>query len=375
MKKYLFLVFFLFLTGCSNAKLMENYIGKNKNVIKENYEFIYADSEKPFNEIIAQNIPYNKEKNKKIILTVSNGKLLYEKLNVNELGKIPVMMYHGIVDTLETEYIGGNVDKSGYHRTAKAFREDLDFYYKSGYRMIKLNDYVNGKIDVELGKSPIVLTFDDGIANNFKVLEEKNGELVIDPNCAVGILEEFKKNYPDFNVTATFMLNGSLFFQNKYNEKILNWLIDNGYDVGNHTYSHFNLADLTYDEVLSEVNKMYDILDKNIGDKFVKIVSLPFGSPYKKDHANFNAIMENSISTLRVGWESDFSPFHKNFDKTFIKRIRAYDNEGKDFDIKYEFDRLLKSRFISDGDSTKITINIINKDFIKSDLIYESYGG
>ena len=28
--------------------------------------------------------------------------------------------------------------------------------------MVRLIDYVNGKIDTEYGKSPIVLTFDDG---------------------------------------------------------------------------------------------------------------------------------------------------------------------------------------------------------------------
>ena len=43
------------------------------------------------------------------------------------------MMYHGIVDTTENEYTGGNVDKDGYNRTSNAFLEDLEFYYEKGY--------------------------------------------------------------------------------------------------------------------------------------------------------------------------------------------------------------------------------------------------
>ena len=120
----------------------------------------------------------------------------YIENNVNELGEVPIMMYHGIHNkkNSDTDYTGGNVDKDGYQRTAEAFRSDLDFYYENGYRMVRLTDYVDGNIDVELGKSPIVLTFDDGLENNIKVtgLDEK-GNIIIDPNSAVGVLEEYKK--------------------------------------------------------------------------------------------------------------------------------------------------------------------------------------
>ena len=61
-------------------------------------------------------------------------------------------------------------------------------------------------------------------------------------------------------------------------------------------------------------------------------------------------------STLRVGWEPELSPFHKNFDKTFLKRCRAYDNDGKEFDIKMVFTNLEKNRYISDGDTNTIVI-------------------
>ena len=81
-------------------------------------------------------------------------------------------MYHKIIDmpSSETKYVGGNVDVDGYNRTAEAYRNDLEFYYTEGYRMIRLIDYVNGEINTELGKSPLILTFDDGDKTNFNVL-------------------------------------------------------------------------------------------------------------------------------------------------------------------------------------------------------------
>ena len=64
----------------------------------------------------------------------------YTKYVVDELGNVPVMMYHGIhnIPSNETGYVGGNVDVDGYQRTAEAFRQDLQFYYDNGYRMIRL---------------------------------------------------------------------------------------------------------------------------------------------------------------------------------------------------------------------------------------------
>ena len=44
----------------------------------------------------------------------------YAKANVNELGNVPIMMYHGIqnMSNADTAYTGGNIDVDGYQRTA-----------------------------------------------------------------------------------------------------------------------------------------------------------------------------------------------------------------------------------------------------------------
>ncbi|MGN1324185.1 MAG: polysaccharide deacetylase family protein [Bacilli bacterium] len=360
-----------------NISSIDDLVKNSELILEKVYE--YSDElEKDF--IISQSITEGETVNKgdKLVITVSLGKLDKEKLaqdNINELGRVPVMMYHGIVNkkSSETSYTGGNVDKDGYNRTVEAFKEDLEFYYQNGYRMIRAIDYVNGIIDVPYGKSPIVLTFDDGSANNIKVNGiSEDGEIIIDENSAVGVLESFKKKYPDFNVTATFFVNGSLFQQSEYNEKILKWLVENGYDIGNHTKTHVNFSNASTNESEEEVGFVYNKLDAIIPDKYVKLVALPFGSPYKKTHANFshiinsnyNGINYETVSTFRVGWMPDYSPFSKDFDKEFIMRVRAYDNNGVDFDIEASFRILEKNRYVSDGNVDTIVIKESDASYI-----------
>jgi len=372
------------------------------NILSEANEFIdkfelEANITYEYNEdiekdkVISQSIEENTkiEKGSKIDIVISLGKIDKEKLssdNINELGKVPIMMYHGIREktSSSTGTVGGNVDKDGYNRTLEAFRQDLEMYYEKGYRMISLNDYIEGIIDIEYGKSPIVLTFDDGNEDNIKVtgLDEK-GNIIIDKNSAVGILEEFKKNHQDANVTAIFFVNGGLFNQPEYNEKIINWLVDNGYDVGNHTQNHLDIKKSSSDQVNKEIVMVYDKLEEIIPGKYVNIIALPFGSPYVKTHDNFKYVLNSTYNNstyetkaaLRVGWDSEYSPFDKNFDPTFLKRCRAYDNNGVEFDIEMVFSMLETSRYISDGNIDTIIIpesknNNINTTITKEIITY-----
>jgi len=371
MKKLFIIFFVLFITSCGNKKIyMEDLSDKSIDFIKKycnrvgisvTFEEEYSDV--PIGDFISQSISPGSEI-EDVVVKISKGvdPNLYIENHVNELGRVPIMMYHGI-HNVDAKYVGGNVDKDGYQRTSSAFRNDLNFYYSNGYRMVRLIDYVNGIIDVPMGKSPIVLTFDDGLDNNIKVIGlDDNGEIIIDPNSAVGVLEDFKSKYPDFNITATFFVNGGLFNQEEYNEKILNWLVDHGYDIGNHSYSHADFSKIDSDKSIYEIGSIYKMLNSIIGDKYVNIVALPFGSPYNKSHGNFSSIMSgsyegfdyNTISTLRVGWEADYSPFSNDFDKSFLKRIRAYDNNGVDFDILHNFKLLESNRYISDGNKDLI---------------------
>lgn len=362
----------------TDVKEVDNLLKNHKFNIKYNY--VYSnDYAKDI--IISQSIKEGStitSEDSDLILEVSKGKLDKEKLaedGIDEMGKVAIMMYHGIVNkkNSDTKYTGGNVDKDGYTRTSEAFANDLETFYQKGYRMISLNDYINGDIATEYGKSPIVITFDDGNANNILVKGlDENGNIIIDENSAVGILEQFKKKYPDYNVTATFFVTGALFNQPEYNEKILNWLVDNGYDIGNHTKTHLNIGNSKGSQVQYEIAYVYKQLDEIIPNKYVKIIALPFGSPLNKKNENFPYVLKGTDedysyetnAALRVGWEPEISSYNKDFDKTYIKRCRAYDNNGKEFDIEMILKMLDKTRYVSDGDANTIVTSSDNEDNI-----------
>lgn len=354
-----------------------NTFAKDKK-IKININYDYSDTIEK-DKIISQSIKEGDSLKDitELTIEVSLGKLDKEKLasdGINELGRVPIMMYHGIREKTKnsTGTVGGNVDKDGYNRTPEAFKKDLEFYYENGYEMIRLEDYINGKVTAGYGKSPIILTFDDGNEDNIRVTGlDDNGNIIIDKNSAVGILEEFKKEHKDVNVTATFFVNGGIFNQSEYNDKILKWMVENGYDIGNHTQTHLDIKKSSSDRVQKEIAYVYDELEKVIPGKYVKIIALPFGSPYVKSHDNFKYVLSSTYNNktyeteaaLRVGWEPEVSCFNKDFDKTFLKRCRAYDNNGKEFDIDMVFNSILKTtKYISDGNPDTIVVKEKDKD-------------
>jgi len=301
----------------------------------------------------------------------------YRSAGVDELNSVPIMMYHRIFDMKneETGYTGGNVDPDGYNRTSEALEADLESFYQMGYRMIRLADYIDGKIDTEFGYSPLILTFDDGIRDVVLERLEDDGTPVFDPTCAIGILEKMKKKYPDYHVTATFFVNGGLFENGEDDRAVIKWLVDNGYDVGNHTWNHANLRECNADEIEFQVGSIYKLLDEIIPGRYVNIVALPFGAPeqitdedlkYQKIFkGTYEGFSYTSKASLLCAWTRSFSPFNKDIDLTAIRRIRGYDNNGKEFDIEDNFSALnAGTRYISDGNPDTIVIRREDEEWL-----------
>ena len=86
----------------------------------------------------------------------------------NENGKIMVLMYHKFAKE----------SSDGWTRSLSDFKKDLELLYEKNYYPINMSDYIEGKIDVPYGKTPVVLTFDDGTAGQLS-FEWVNDELTI----------------------------------------------------------------------------------------------------------------------------------------------------------------------------------------------------
>jgi len=287
-------------------------------------------------------------------------------LKPNELGEIMILMYHGIGE-----------EESVWQRNSENFRKDLEYMYQNKYQMISLNDYAKGEINTKAGYTPIILTFDDGRQNNFNYIEV-DGEIVLDPDCAVGILEEFKTKYPDFNVTASFFLGTNIFGQNEYAKEKLEWLIDNGYDLGNHTYSHNELQLLNGEEIQAELGSVNNIIKSYIPDYVVETLALPHGSNPKDEYESdmlegeYEGNKYKTIAVLDVGWRPGYSPFDTLTDFTSLYRVTAseinVDNCGmKDYFKQYEENT--RERFISDGNPEVVTIPKRHEAYLNMDVV------
>ncbi len=191
-----------------------------------------------------------------------------EEVNANELGDVMVLMYHHISEPEDT-----------WVRTPDNFRQDLQNLYDLDFRPVSLEDYAKGKINLEAGMKPVVLTFDDGRQNNFNMIEDQTGEWIIDPDSAVGILVDFHEENPDFPLEATFFINGGTpFGQEEFVRDKLEFIVANGMDIGNHSYTHANFTDLDAEELQRELGRLTKMVREYLPDYDVNTLALPFGS-------------------------------------------------------------------------------------------------
>ncbi|WP_084961624.1 polysaccharide deacetylase family protein [Thermoactinospora rubra] len=268
------------------------------------------------------------------------------KVKANELGQIPVLMYHRIVDKPDTDD----------DRTPAKFRADLERLAREGYVPITAAEYVTGKIDIPAGKHPVVLTFDDSSPSQL-TLDELG---TVKPNTAVAILREVAAQNPGFRPVATFYVTRDMFGKTTVEEQaqMLRWLKDNGFDIGNHTHDHLNLRGRPQREVVKQIDSIQRKVKKLAGVDPVTL-ALPYGNhPSKKAWAQKAGSYEHKGLFL-AGYTPGQSPFSVTFDPMNIPRIKAMERKGDcaQFCSHAWLDWLQKNpdmRYTSDGDATTV---------------------
>lgn len=271
----------------------------------------------------------------------------------NELGRVMILEYHLI-----------GYPEGRWRRTPENFRKDLELLYNNDYYPIPLQDLISGNIKVPSGKTPFVITFDDSSAGQFRYLK-KGERLEIDPQSGVGIMEQFKKEHPDFPLTATFYVlpgtgKSKLFAQEEYIQEKLNFLAQNGYEIGNHTYWHENLGKADDTAVQKQLALAVKAIQKYLPGYQVKSFALPFGVHPKNRmlarEGEYQGFKYRHNSVMLVGSGSVPSPYSAEFDSYKMERIQAGDTSWgpKSFIERYRKNPSL--RFVSDGDPLKVTI-------------------
>ncbi|WP_279339248.1 polysaccharide deacetylase family protein [Sphaerisporangium perillae] len=241
------------------------------------------------------------------------------KAKANELGQIPVIMYHRVV--LKP---AGTDD-----RTPEQFRTELERLAKDGYVPITAKEYTTGKIAIPAGTHPVVLTFDDSSPSQLTL----DGTGHPKPDTAVGILQEVSRKHPGFRPVATFYVIKDMFgtFGPEAQAQTLGWLRDNGFDIGNHTRDHLNLRGKSKEQVTDQIVAGHKLITSLIKDA-PSTLALPYGNqPSTKDWAirgGAGDVKYNYTGVFLAGYTPGASPFSKDFDPLGIPRIRAMDKVG-----------------------------------------------
>jgi len=289
-----------------------------------------------------------------------------QEVKPNEVGEIMVVMYHSLGAKNDT-----------YIRTVESFKNDLEMLYEKGYRPISMTDYIANNIEVEPGFTPIVLTFDDGHVTNFNIIDEE--AKTIDPNCSLGLMESFNEMHPDFGLKAIFYLNGGYpFKQKELVDYKLNYLIENGLEIGNHSYGHENFKKTSASNIEVSLGKNVQQINSRIPNANVTSLALPFGSRPASE-SNYGVLVSgsyedttyNHTSILNVGWRPTYPSIHTKFNPESINRVRAGDGEFELAHWVEYFEQNPSRRYISDGDAELITVRESDLEKIDTEKLNE----
>lgn len=311
-------------------------------------------------------------------LNITTSNLSLRSLQVNELGVVPVLMYHAFTT---------NPTADPYTRSLDDFRADLTWLYLHNFHVVSVSDLIANTLDVPAGKHPVVLTFDDSSARQLQFTTDVNGALVPAPDSAMGVLEAFFTTYPDFGRAGHFAIVGQQCFTFKTNPdrsaaweaecaQKLQWLSDHGYEVGNHTWSHPNLGLLDANGFAAEVGGNADFIDTMMAGPGNRsdILTLPFGvAPATGTVANEEMFSGFSWSSrtyrpsaiIRVDHGMTPSPASTAFSPMAIKRINTDPAALADWFGRIERGEVLV--YTSDGDPGTVSV----PDPVPADLAAE----
>lgn len=280
-------------------------------------------------------------------------------VRANELGRIPVVMYHDVNDK-----VGKNTKMN---RTKASFEKDLQLLYDKGFYPVTLRSVVDGSMDVPAGKSPVVISFDDARESQFRLIESSESYSV-DPESAYGIMEKFCKTNTDWKPVATFFVLPKSektlepFGQVGLGGDKIKYLMSKGCEIGNHSLRHKSFARMTVQQLQDELSGAQKAVQAYAPDVQITSLANPYGV-YPRNRADWKVLAKGTgiggsythTAVCQAAWRPTVSPAAKGFNPVRIERITPEDLK---FGLAYWVGELTSgrmTRFVSDGDASVIS--------------------
>ncbi|WP_283133500.1 polysaccharide deacetylase family protein [Rhizohabitans arisaemae] len=269
----------------------------------------------------------------------------------NELGLVPVLMYHRI---LRKRLVS-------LDRTPGQLRAEFVRLARSGFVPVTATEFATGRMEIPAGSHPVVLTFDDGHPSHFGLGDDdlpKKG-------TAVEVLYEVAREYPSFRPVATFWVNGYPFGlrDRKDQARAVQWLRRQGFEVGNHTWDHPLLRSLKHRKVAEQIARTQRLV-RQLGGGDPSTLALPYGAMPKRPgwarKGTWDGVLYDFAGVFLAGAEPSVSPYAKGFDPGAIQRIQSNGRKGEcrrwcsDYWLSW-LDRHPDRLYTSDGDPQKIS--------------------
>lgn len=268
-------------------------------------------------------------------------------LGVNELGRVLVMEWHKIQDA-----------DGRWENSLATFKAQLQELYDRGYRPVSAVEFIEGTFPIPAGTTPVLLTFDDSYKEHFFFADDGD---TAHPDSVVGILQAMEQQDPSWRARAVFSFYWPYPFRETDRDVIerkLRYLVDNGFDLANHTYTHDNLREMTDAEVVANLARAESELADVVGTDYrVRVMTLTQGIwPQNPDLAlrgEHEGFAYTHDIALEVGFMPTRSPHHAEYDPKSVQRVQAFVEE---FDTWIAWmDEEPGRRFVSDGDPTAVT--------------------
>lgn len=270
------------------------------------------------------------------------------QVKANELGVIPVLMHHRLVDKVDSEY----------DMTREWFRAELERLLREGYYPVTTLQVARRDLGhVPAGRSPVVLTFDDSSRGQLHYTGTR-----IAADSAVGMLLDFAREHPEFPAVASFYLNKDPFAIGDPHRVIAD-LAGHGMEVGNHTYDHVPLR-LPAAKVQEQLGKLAAMVATAVPGLQPRTMALPLGvepsAPALVRAGRWGHTSYRNEAVLLVGAEPAHSPWHKSWNPSAVPRIRSssYGGGKGEFLSTWWLDRIKAgavTRYVSAGNPGHVT--------------------
>lgn len=209
---------------------------------------------------------------------------------------IPTLLYHDFVKTVPKE----DPDDFNYINTAEGFEENIKTLLKHGYTFLSFADLDRSLDSGKLPNKPILITFDDGYASNYKYI--------------FPILKKYHVKAAIFIVTDYIgkTIDGKKYLTWKECKKMQD---SNLVEIVSHSKKHVFYDRRSVRELKKDVKTSYQEIEKHLGKQDLKVFAYPYGA-YTKEGVLVLKLSGIDMQVYNIGVNN-----FKNFNKNYIKRI------------------------------------------------------